>query len=174
MARKGRKGFVAIPIDGTLSLSTLGNDTVLTVDVFGGNLTEDFYAISADLSSQIIALTAGEGDPTQCGWAHGDYSVTEIKEGLEVELLGPGNKIQQEQSRRLIRRIGMFVGNFLGTHVVMKLQGRSGEAMVRTKLKFVINSGKSLNLWVHNKSGSALTTGASLRFSGTVYGRWLI
>ncbi len=172
--KRSNKNFAALPINGTLALSTLGSAVVLVGDLFLGNLTEDFYAISTDLSAEITALTAGEGEPMFCGFAHGDYSVANIKEHLEVKLLGPGNKIEQEQTRRLIRKAGSFSGDGTNTQTNMRLGGRTGEANIRTKLKFVIQSGKTLNLYVYNFSGAALTTGATLRWTGTVYGRWIL
>ncbi len=170
---RNSKNFVALPISGTISLATLGNVTALLTDVFGNSLTEDLYAISGDISAQVIGLTAGEGDPLNFGFAHGDYSVTEVKEALEVKLLGPGNKIEQERSRRLLRKIGSFMADTV-SHVTMKLYGRGGAGQTRTKIKFMIQSGKTLNLYVYNNSGAALTTGASIKFQGTIYGRWVI
>ncbi len=124
---RNSKNFVAIPISGTPALTTLGNQAVLLDDVFGGNLTEDFYAISVDISAQIINLTAGEGDPIVSGFAHGDYAASEVVENLDVVFLGPGNKIQQEQSRRLVRKTGMYQANLGtgGTHTTMRLTGKN-------------------------------------------------
>ncbi len=170
---RNSKGFVALPISGNLALGTLGNVTVIFADVFGAPLTEDFYAISSDIAAQIIELTAGEGDPLMCGFSHGDYSVTEVKEALEVKLLGPGNKIEQERTRRLTRKIGIFMADVL-SHTTMKLFGRGGAGLIRTKMRFVLQSGKTLNLYVYNNSGATLTTGAIVKFQGTIYGRWIL
>ncbi len=180
MANKSRKrsrnskNFAAIPISGTPALTTLGNQAVLLDDVFGGNLLEDFYAISVDLMAEIINLTAGEGNPMVRGFAHGDYDTAEVAENLDVVFLGPGSKIEQEQSRRLVRKTGFYTSQEVA-HTTMKLSGRHSDGgITRTSLKFVINSAKTLNLLVQNISGSALTTGASLRYNGTVYGRWIL
>ncbi len=170
---KRNRNFVAIPISGTLNLLTLANETVLVDDVFGGNLTEDLYVMSVDLNAEIINLTAGEGDPHTCGFAHGDYTVTEIKEALEVQLLGPGSKIEQERARRLIRKTGIYVAE-TEAQTKLNLKGRAGDGQIRTKIKFMVQSGKTLSMWVFNESGAALTTGASVRWQGTVYGRWVI
>ncbi len=171
--RRGGKGFVAIPIDGTLNLLTLAGATTILVDAFPAALEEDFYAISMDLNAQIINLTAGEGDPMTCGLAHGDYTAAQVEENLELTFLGPGSKLEQERSRRLVRKAGIFLSEVVN-HTTMRLFGKTGSGQVRTKLKFVIQNGKNLSIWVHNKSGSALTTGSSLRFQGTVYGRWIL
>ncbi len=167
------KNFVAIPIQGSLNLLTLGNEVVLSTDLFPGALTEDFYAISADISAEIINLTAGEGDPMHCGIAHGDYTDAEIEENLEVSFLGPGNKISQERARRLVRKTGILVAE-TEAQTKLQLKGKTGDGLIRTKLKFVVQSGQNLSLWVWNQSGSALQTGSSIRFFGTVYGRWIL
>ncbi len=171
--KRSSKNFVAIPFSGSLPLVTLASEALLSGDVFPGVLTEDFYAISVDLNAQILALTAGEGDPMSCGFAHGDYTDPQIEENLEVSFLGPGSKIAQERARRLVRNTGIFASETVG-HTSMKLYGRTGVGNIRTKLKFVVNSNKNLSIWVLNKSGAALTTGSNLRFQGTVYGRWII
>ncbi len=170
---RNSKNFAAIPISGTPALTTLGNQVVLIDDVFGGNLTEDFYGISVDVMAEIINLTAGEGNPMVGGFAHGDYDAAEVAENLDVVFLGPGTKIEQERSRRLVRKTGMYHSGPVNS--TMLLSGRrSDSGLTRTSLKFVINSGKTLNLFLQNISGSALTTGASLRYNGTVYGRWIL
>ncbi len=170
---RSSKNFAAIPFDSNLALVTLANDALLSTDVFPGVLTEDFYALSADINASIEGLTAGEGDPMFGGFAHGDYSDAEIEENLEVSFLGPGDKIAQERARRLVRKTGMFAPPTTAS-TVMRLFGPSGSGQIRTKLKFVINSNKNLSFWIINKSGTALTTGAGLRFQGTVYGRWIL
>ncbi len=154
-------------------MATLASNSLLSVDAFPGVLTEDLYAISCEINAQVINLTAGEGDPMFLGWAHGDYSDPEIEENLEVSFLGPGDKVAQERARRLVRKSGILLPEEL-LHTTMRLSGKTGEGLVKTKLRFVINSGKNLSIWVYNKSGATLTTGSSLRFQGTVYGRWLI
>ncbi len=172
MPRKGRnnKGFVAIPISGGLSLTTLGNNTVIKSDVISGNFTEDFFAISVDLNVSVDDITAGELLPAEWGVCHGDYTVAQVNENLNVALLGPGNKIQQEQARRLVRRGGVFKSDPVLT---TKLQ-TDFAGMKRIKLKFVVQDGKALQIWIKNRSGSPLTTGSQLVWSGTLYGRWLL
>ncbi len=176
MPRKGRnnKGFVAIPVDASVTIGALGSKSVAVADLMGGNLTEDFFAISADIQAELNGLTAGEGDPSMVVLAHGDYSAAEIAEHLVVKLLGPGNKIEQERARRLVRKVGPMYGNELESQTSMSLGGRSGPGMTRTKLKFMIQSGKTLDIGLYNNSGATLTTGASMRVTGTIYGRWVI
>lgn len=172
--RKGSKGFVAIPVEATLTLGALASKGVAVADLMGGNLTEDFYAISADLTAQVLGLTAGEGDPSLLVLAHGDYTAAEIAEHLVVKLLGPGNKTEQERQRRLVRKVGPFYSQGLVDQIEMFLRGKDGSGLVRTTLKFIVNSGKTLDVGFYNNSGATMTTGATVRIAGTVYGRWII
>ncbi len=177
MARKARKrrnsGFVAIPFDDDLALGALASNAVVLGGVFGANLLEDLYVISADLTAVVTDLTAGQGDQLTIGFSHEDYSAAEVAENLNVQLLGPGSKIEQEQARRLVRRTGsMMPIDQAATQA--KMIGRDGSHLTRTKLKFVVQSGHDLDIWVMNRSGAALTTGATVKFSGTVYGRWIL
>ncbi len=165
--RRSNKNFVAIPVEGSLSLSTLAFGAVLESGLIGSDLTEDLYAISVDLDVEVTGLTAGEGEPMMVYVAHSDYSSTEINEHIDVTFLGPGNKIEQERARRLVRIVGQLKSESeAATRLKMPTK--------RTKLKFVIQNGKILSIAVNNRSGAALTTGATLRWSGKIYGRWIL
>ncbi len=166
------KNFVAIPFDSVLPLLAVADQTVVK-GALTGNLLEDLFAISVDMSGTLTGLTSGEGDPIEMGLAHSDYTVTEIKENLDVQYLGPGTKVEQEQARRLVRRVGtsVFSANVLTS---AHIEGRGGSRIIRSKLKFLVSSGFSLNFWAKNRSGSTLTTGANLRVAGTIYGRWIV
>ncbi len=172
---RNSKNFVAIPVEGNVTLSTLGSQAVLSANLVEGTLTEDLYVISSDLSATITGLTAGEGAPMDIGIAHSDYSDTEIKENLDVVLLGPGSKIELERTRRLVRKVGVANLSVSDTlQSVLSMIGKGGSRIIRTKWKFTVQSGKTLDIWIQNRSGATLTTGATFRWSGTVYGRWLI
>ncbi len=162
--RRNRRGFVTLPVSGSVQLSTLASGVVIKSNLIA-NLSEDFFAISMDLAWTIRDLTAGEG-PLQLIVAHGDYTVTEIKEYLDVDLSNPANLIAREQGSRKIRRVGFFTG--IAADEVLN-DGKQ----IRTRLKFILNDGVSLDCGVHNQSGATLTTGATVIFAGQVYGRWL-
>ncbi len=151
------------------------NNAVVSEPVLQANFTHDFYAISADLQATITGLTAGEGDPYTMGWFHGDYSNAEVAECLNVTLLGPATKLEQEFSRRLVRRTGVFqTASPTDVATEMSLRGgQSGSPSIRTKLKFVVQDGKALKIYGMNRSDATLTTGAVIHFSGQIYGRWV-
>ncbi len=136
---KNRRNFVAAPINSSVSLSTLGNNTVISVDLVS-SLVEDMYIMSVDLAWSIRGLTAGE-TPLQVGLAHGDYSVTEVLENLDASSLDPDDKIDQERVRRLVRRVGVF--NETGATDMPLNDGKE----IRTKVKFTVGDGKSFDAW---------------------------
>ncbi len=171
--RKRDKNFVAIPITGQVVIGALASTEVISGNVFAANLNEDLFIVSADIRGQMIGLTAGEGDPSDMGVAHGDYSVAEIAEKLNVSLLGPGSKIEQEQSRRLVRYAGTFLQSEAAA-TVMRLFSRFGSAITRIRIGFTVQSGQNLKVYIHNRSGAVFTTGATFRYSGTLYGKWLL
>ncbi len=156
-----------MPVSGSVLPSTLGSGVVIKSNLMT-NLSEDFFVISADLHFEIRDGTVGEG-PLQVGLAHGDYTVTEIKECLDVDLSNPSDKIAVERSRRLVRRAGFFQQNLSAAGEQMPQNGE----VKRYKLKWMINDGVSLDFWVHNQSGGALTGGGTVIVSGTLYGRWV-
>ncbi len=175
-ARRSRnnKNFVAIPFTKELALSTLANSGVLSVAVTPG-LAEDLYVMSTDISASIRGLTAGEGDPMSCGLVHGAYDNTQIQENLQVSITGPGDKIEQEQARRLVRRSGILQAQGpTGNQTILNMIGRNGSRVIRTRIGFVIQNPRTLSAWIMNRSGANLTTGASVTFDGTVYGRWIL
>ncbi len=159
--RRSNKNFVAIPINTQQALGTLADETVLTFPLttaFG----EDLFCISADL---LISTDAMQEGPLGVGAAHGDYTVAEIKEYVDANLTDPDDKIAQERARRQIRRVGLFPSQ--GNNEVLN-DGKP----IRVKLKFSVGDTKTLNVWAMNHSGGALTTGATLTVTGTIYGRW--
>ncbi len=162
--RRGRKGrgMAAIPFQDTLALSTLADNTVLQTTFW--TPTRDFYPVSAHIEWAIRGLTAGEG-PVKVGLAHAGYSVTEITEFLDAEYTAPDALTAREQGRRMVRRSGTFHG--LSTEEVIN-DGRP----LKTIIKFPLTGGQGLAAWAVNRSGAALTTGAVIKFSGTIYGRW--
>ena len=140
--RQTKKNFVAIPIESALSLGTLGDATIIKADIPTGVLTEDLFCISADVQISVNGVTAGELLPSTWRICHSDYDVTEVKKALEIVLLGPGNKIEQERSRRLVRKGGQFKNDPLVPSVLQM----DGPGTKRLKLRFVVQNGKSLQI----------------------------
>ncbi len=166
MARKRSsrgRNFVAIPFQTALTLGTLADLTAFITSTVSG-FGEDIYVLSVDALWALHTHTAGEG-PISVGLAHGDLTVTEIKENLQAEMTDPDDIIAKERSRRPVRKSGIFSG--LNTEEALA----NGE-QIRTKVKFSVGDGHNLNAWAFNQSGAALTTGTVIQVIGTIYGRW--
>ncbi len=154
-----------VPIFHTLSLSTLATLTVLNANALTTSDNE-YRVLSATMTWSLAGLTAGEG-PLIFGYAHGDYSVTEIKEALEAEnTIDRGDKVAAEQGNRLVRRVGSFSG--LGTET----EFNDGKPM-RMRLNWVIAEGRTLNYWVYNFSGGTLTDGSAVIVMGDAVIKYL-
>ncbi len=167
--RRGRKrgrNFVAIPFSVGVSLLTLGNNTVVKTPAL--TLGEDLFLISVDMSAHTRGLTADEGEPLECGFAHGDLSITEVEEALQAEVSDPDDIIAKEHARRPVRRAGQMIRHGSDTTAL----ALAGGATQRVTAKFSVGDGHGIDFWVANRSGAGLTTGAVTNFTGTIYGRW--
>ena len=164
--RKRDRNFVAIPYSVGLTLSTLANNAVEAgpLVTFG----EDLFVVSVDMTAVTRGLTADEGDFLEVGTSHGDLTDTEVEETLQAELTDPDDIIARERARRPVRRYGFMIRTDAdGIHSALE-QGK----MVRRKHMFSVGNDHSLNVWVGNRSGSQLTTGAVTNVVGTIFGRW--
>ncbi len=163
--RKSRRsrGFVAIPFFTEITLSTLAQNTALAQALL--TLGEDLYALSIDCLWSLKGLTPGEG-PVSVGFAHGDLTVAEITETLDASVSDPDDIIAKERARRPVRRAGLFSG-------IAATENLNNGVPVRTKLRFSVGDGHSINAFAVNRSGAApLTTGGIVVLAGTIYGRW--
>ncbi len=153
-------------------LGALASVTASIARLLSADLEQNYFVNSVDCTWSIKDFTVAVGDgPILVGFCHNDYSVTEVKEALEVSLLGPANKIEQERQRRLVRIVGIM-------HPTQESAGLEIDVMndgkpIRTKLNWMIEEGKSLDLFTYNMGSSVLTTGAILDASGSIYGRWV-
>jgi len=147
-----------------LALSTLASDTALTAAVFGA-ADGAYRLISLKGTYAIRGLSAGEG-PVTIGWAHSDYSVTEIKECLEaVSAISQGDKIANEKTNRLIRTIGTFPAAVASSAGISLNEGRPW----KTRLNWLIAVGDSVVFFVFNEDTGALSTGAIVNMQGDAW-----
>lgn len=108
--------------------------------------------------------TGSEG-PVTVGFAHGDYTVAEIKEALEANAgLSDSDQVAIEQARRKVRVAGHFTG--LSTDEVLN-DGK----MLRTRLNFRLGDSDELAIWAYNQNGAALTTGSVVECMGKLYAK---
>lgn len=166
MARKRRsKNFVAIPFDVAITVGTPAAEGFSSENMFSSTFAEDIYCLSMDYMADIREHTAAEG-PLQLGVCHGDLTTTEVGECLDAELLDPSDIIARERARRPVRNLGFFHGKDTDENLNNGIKKRQ-------QLKFRVDNGHVLEIWLRNKSGAQLTTGTIVHVVGTLYGRWL-
>lgn len=148
-----------VRVSNEITLSTLASDTALTVTMTGASVST-YRAMSVKATWNLKTLAAADGLVT-FGYAHSDYSVTEIKECLEAfAAIDPGDKIAQEQANRLVRLVGTF-----STESEEFNNGRP----ITTRLNWLIPIGQNVNLFVFNEDTSALTSGAIVNHQGNLW-----
>ncbi len=168
MARKPAKrrafNLRGVQSSGSLALGTLGTVTAITSAALAA--ADGAYRImSASLTWALEDFTAGEG-PIVVGFAHGDYTVTEIKECIESGAsISIGDKIANERANRLVRRVGVFDG-------VAGAEKLNDGKPIKTRLNWAIPIGKTLSLFAYNDGiVTNLTTGALVRINGKFWVR---
>lgn len=162
MAKKRRRGFVAIPISFSRVLSSLANDAAESTAML--TFGEDIYLISMDISL-VINGSAGEG-PMLFALAHGDLSAAEALESLDAELSDPDDIIAKERARRPVRKLGM-----VPMSEAEQSLGHDGEIQ-RRSLRFSVGDAHSLNLVIVNRSGATISSSSVIDAQATLYGRW--
>ncbi len=142
------------------SLGTLAALTVITGQLTG-NADGAYRIISGSLTWGVQGMTAGDG-PITVGYAHNDYTVTEIKEAIEsASSISIGNKVENERSQRLVRRIGQLTAEEPTLN-----DGRP----LKTRLNWAIPIGTNVALFAYNDdAGAPLTTGAVVHTNGSIW-----
>ncbi len=167
MAKKGGKprrrkfNLRRVRISPNLALTTLAAATVLTGPLTGAS-DAAYRAVVMKNSWTLSEFTAAEG-PVTVGYAHSDYSVTEIKECLEITTaISPGDKVAQEKANRLVRVVGTFPAEANSS--------LNDGKPISTKLNWFIPIGKAVNIFAFNEDASnALTTGAFVNCAGDMW-----
>ncbi len=161
--RRGRRPLQPVRFSGQLALSTLANETVLSVATQTA-LEQDFHVISTDLVLALRGGTAGEG-PIDLGLAAEDYSVTEIGECLNAQPLR-SQGAEYERSRRRVRTYAILDG-------VETTETVNDGRPIRKKMFLHAPAGQApAQVWARNRSNAALTGGQVIEFSGVHWGRW--
>ncbi len=147
-----------------LALATLADNDVITGALFAVS-TNSFRALSFRGTWTIAGIASGQG-PIHVGLAHGDYDAAEIEEWFEqTASIDRGNKIANEQASRLCRHVGTF--SAVGSDETLN-DGKP----ITTKMNWAIREGQTVNVWAHNQAGTTLTTGAIVKPSGWLTGRY--
>ncbi len=155
MARRSNMGsYVKGNIHEDKALGTLAASTLIGEN-FDEVVNEKMLISSIVASWSLDGMVAGQG-PIVFGVAHSDYTDPEIEQVIEnAGSWDTGNKISQEQGKRLVRQIGEFVSEFdTGTDDIRFNNGKP----VKTKLNWLLDTGDTLKMWAYNRSAAALTT----------------
>ena len=159
MARRPRKKYArrkkrAIPriIDAEVLPSGLGAGTVIS-SLLAGTVVSRSQCAYVKASYTWDDVAANNQGPIEFGWAHSDYSDTEIEQALEaIGNWDEGNLVLQEQSKRKVKRVGLIGETGTDVSVIF----RDGiEAY--TRLGWILSPGDTLRLWVRNVSSTSLT-----------------
>ncbi len=93
--------------------------------------------------------------PIHVGVAHSDYTLSEIEAWIKQSSgWAAGDKVAQEISNRLIRRIGTFDVPVSATGSVSLNDGKP----ITTKLNWTITTGQNVQFYVFNEGTAALAT----------------
>ena len=163
--RKRRKPLATIPDEDVITLSTLAAGTVIK-QANPLELTEDYYAISMDITVALRDFTPAEG-PIKIGWANDDLTVAEIAEAINAQPLGPSDIIEIERARRPVREFGLFPG-------LVSNESLNNGVTLRVPIRRLFSSGVGFVLWAQNRGAATLTTGAVVSMQYRLYGRWVV
>jgi len=159
---KGGRGFYLrkVRITPRLSLGTLATQTVLTTGLTGTSDAQ-YRLVSVKATWSLINGTLADG-PITVGFAHNDYTITEIKECLEsATSISPGNKQFQERANRWVRVVGTLGGAGKST--------LNDGMPLSTRLNWAIQIGSAVNVFAYNESAGGLTTGSVLDVVGNAW-----
>ncbi len=159
--RKRRFNLRRVRISPNLALVTLAAATVLTGSLTGAS-DAAYLATSVKATWSLSEFTASEG-PVTVGYAFSDYSVTEIKEALEITTsISPGDKIAQEKANRWVRTVGTFPAGVNQT--------LNNGNPISTRLNWRVPIGKAINIFAFNEdAANPLTTGAVVNCAGDMW-----
>ncbi len=156
--RRGRRRRMGRYIRGNLdvdfALGTLAAQTL--VSQLNADTVDErtrVTSIVATWALQGYTVTDNVG-PIVVGVAHSDYSSAEIEAWVELATgWSEGDKVSQEVSNRLIRRVGTFSPPLDIASTALN-DGRP----VKTKLNWILNAGQNLRFWAYNQGSVAVGT----------------
>ncbi len=150
-------------IEDNLTLGALASKDVVKDDL--ADTVNERTLVSSVVAAYSLAgwtLTTNDG-PILIGIAHSDYTDAEIEEYLEsTGSWDEGDLVQQEISKRKIRRIGIFEEPDTDTGSVTLNDGKP----IKTKLNWILNQGQTLAVWAYNTGAGPITTGATVHTEG--------
>ncbi len=159
--------YVRGQVDETLAISTLGSGALV-----GANFDES--PIEQTFISSIVATWSitnwtriAENGPLTVGVAMSDYSDAEVEEVIEAtKSWDIGDLIAQEVSKRKVKIVGTFA-NVEALVTAIGTQWLNQGRLIKTKLNWLLPTGKTLKLWAYNEGTAAFaTTSPTVHVSG--------
>ncbi len=163
--RKGRGRFRALRFQFNVTIGTLASGVMLSTAI-GVGQGQEYWAISVDLATSLENVTEQTGGPLAFGFAHSDYTPTELDEWYEATNTMTGDTQQQEHGKRKVRDTGIFQTQ-AGT---LAVQNFNDGNLKRTKLGFRVEDTKTVAIWQRNMGDSSYaTTVPIMRGYGKLY-----
>ncbi len=152
--RKFRR-YLRGEISNKFNLGTLAGQAIVS-DLVDDNVTESTWLSSVKATWAIDDLTPGADiGPIMVGIAHGDYATSEILEWVtNTAAWKVGDKIAQEISRRLIRKVGIFREPETAASSVTLNDGKP----ITTKCGWMLATGQTVRIWAMNTGDNPLAT----------------
>ncbi len=170
MARRPRRrrnfaNYIRGTMDHILAMGALGANALVSTEL-ADKLEEAAFVSSAKATWALTGFTPAAGDgPVIVGYAHSDYTDSEIEEWVEQTTgWAQGDKVSREISGRFIRRVGVFPipPDLDLVDTVVLNDGR----LITTKLGWKLTTGQTLSIWAYNTSSSPLTSGGLVVLNG--------
>ncbi len=147
--------YIRGSVDESISGGTLAAKDVIALD-FDDTVNERSLVSSIVATYSLTNWTKSSGvGPVLVGIAHSDYDAAEIEAYIEAtDSWNEGDKVAQEVSKRLIRRIGIFDTPDDASETVVLNDG----VLIKTKLNWILNQSQTLGLWIYNLGTAAFLT----------------
>ncbi len=159
---------------GSAALITMADNA--SVELVGPVIAHDFRILKSEGVFRLSGLTSGEGHHLEVYLINSDLSTAEALEA--INLSGPlfrNDRVPQEQAERLVRLVGVFdSGTGLPpTDSVLYLKNETGGFVHRLKTRWTFTKDATWAWLIVNRSGAAMTTGATFEVTFVHYGVWL-
>ncbi len=163
---KDGKGVIIHLDAGPTGLSTLASKAAVQVAALP--VTEDFRALKIEAHWTGGAFT-GDDDKVLLGIADGELSAAEIAECINAD--GPLDRNDNLTRERAERPVWLLEGILPsidgGTTIV------TGYAYTEWTKRWTFSNPEGLQFFVYNPDTDALTTGAGVSVTATIYGVWV-
>ncbi len=164
----------------TVALSTLADQAALSLSQL--TLSEDFRILKSEIAAGIINLDDEENaQGLLFGMANGELSDTEIAQAIVAG--GPldrNDRLAAERASRYVKILSSFKWSSVGhpnttrTSADGIFEGEGGSPIIVNKPRWTFSDPEGWVFFIFNNTGSALTTGATVRMTAKHFGVWVI